>query len=46
MKIDFTDHVVAVEKVPEEHIQRKHSKGNSLRATSHLDIFDKNVIAQ
>ena len=40
MEIHFqtTDHVVAVEKVAEQHIGRKYSKCNSLRVISHIII--------
>ena len=43
MKIHFqtTDHVVAVEKVAEQHIGTKYSKCNSLRVISH--IFTKSI---
>ena len=38
MEIHFqtTDHVVAVEKVAEQHIATKYSKCNSLRVISHI----------
>ena len=40
MEIHFqtTDHVVAVEKVAEQHNGTKYSKCNSLRVTSHITI--------
>ena len=40
MEIHFqtTDHVVAVEKVAEQHIATKYSKCNSLRDISHIII--------
>ena len=43
MEIHFqtTDHVVAVEKVAEQHIATKYSKCNSLRVTSHIIILGK-----
>ena len=39
-----TDHVVAVEKVAEQHIGTKYSKCNSLRVISHIIILGKSVI--
>ena len=41
MEIHFqtTDHVVAVEKVAEQHIATKYSKCNSLRVISHIIIL-------
>ena len=39
-----TDHVVAVEKVPEQHIWTKYSKCNSLRVISHIIKFGKSAI--
>ena len=41
MEIHFqtTDHVIAVEKVPEQHIRTKYSKCNSLRVISHIIIL-------
>ena len=41
MEIQFqtTDHVVAVEKVAEQHIATKYSKCNSFRVISHLLII-------
>ena len=46
MEIHFqtTDHVVAVEKVAEQHIGTKYSKCNSLRVISHLIILGKSAI--
>ena len=46
MEIHFqtTDHVVAVEKVAEQHIATKHSKCNSLRVISHIIILGKSAI--
>ena len=46
MEIHFqtTDHVVAVEKVAEQHIARKYSKCNSLRVISHIIILGKSAI--
>ena len=46
MEIHFqtTDHVVAVEKVAEQHIETKYSKCNSLRVISHLIILVKSAI--
>ena len=46
MEIHFqtTDHVVAVEKVAEQHIGTKYSKYNCLRAISHLIILGKSAI--
>ena len=46
MEIHFqtTDHVVAVEKVAEQHIGTKYSKCNSLRVISHIIILGKSVI--
>ena len=46
MEIHFqtTDHVVAVEKVPEQHIGTKYSKCNSLRVISHIIILGKSAI--
>ena len=46
MEIHFptTDHVVAVEKVVEQHIGTKYSKCNSLRGISHIIILDKSAI--
>ena len=46
MEIHFqtTDHVVAVEKVAEEHIGTKYSKCNSLRVISHIIILGKSPI--
>ena len=48
MEIHFqaTDHVVAVEKVVEQHIGTKYSKCNSLRVISHIVISDKSAITQ
>ena len=46
MEIHFqtTDHVVAVEKVPEQHIATKYCKCNSLRVISHIIILGKSAI--
>ena len=46
MEIHFqtTDHVVAVEKVAEQHIGTKYSKCNSLRVISHITILGKSAI--
>ena len=46
MEIHFqtTDHVVAVEKVAEQHIVTKYSKCNSLRVISHIIILGKSAI--
>ena len=46
MEIHFqtTDHVVAVEKVAEQHIGTKYSKCNSLRVISHIIVLDKSAI--
>ena len=43
MEIHFqtTDHVVAVEKVAEQHMGTKYSKYNSLRVISHIIILVK-----
>ena len=41
-----TDHVVAVEKVAEQHIGTKYSKCNSLRVRSHIIILGKSAITQ
>ena len=38
-----TDHVVAVEKVAEQHIGTKYSKCNSLRVISHIIILGKSA---
>ena len=48
MEIHFqtTDHVVAVEKVPEQHIGTKYPKCNSFRVISHIIILGKSVITQ
>ena len=47
MEIHFqtTDHVVAVEKVAEQHIGTKYSKCNSLRLVSHIIILGKSAIS-
>ena len=42
--LQTTDHVVAVEKVAEQHIATKYSKCNSLRVISHIIILGKSVI--
>ena len=46
MEIHFqtTDHVVAVEKVTEQHSGTKYSKCNRLRVISHLIILGKSAI--
>ena len=46
MEIHFqtTDHVVAVEKVAEQHIGTKCSECNSLRVISHIIILGKSAI--
>ena len=46
MEIHFqtTDHVVAVEKVAEQHIATKYFKCNSLRVISHIIILGKSAI--
>ena len=46
MEIHFqtTDHVVAVEKVADQHIATKYSKCNSLRVISHIITFGKSAI--
>ena len=46
MEIHFqpTDHVVAVEKVAEQHIGTKYSKCNSLRVISHIIILHVKVL--
>ena len=46
MEIHFqtTDHVVAVEKVAEQHIATKYSKCNSLRVISHIITLGKSAI--
>ena len=41
-----TDHVVAVEKVAEQHIGTKYSKCNSLRVISYIVILGKSAITQ
>ena len=45
MEIHFpsTDHVVAVEKVAEQHIGTKYSKCNSLRVICHIIILGKSA---
>ena len=45
MEIHFqtTDHVVAVEKIAEQHIGTKYSKCNSLRVISHIIKKKKNI---
>ena len=47
MEIHFqtTDHVVAVEKVAEQHIGTKYSKCNSLRVISHIFTKSSNKVA-
>ena len=46
MEIHFqtNDHVVAVEKIAEQHIGTKYSKCNSLRVISHIIILGKSAI--
>ena len=46
MEIHFqiTDHVVAGEKVPDQHITTQYSKCNSLRVISHVIILGKSAI--
>ena len=46
MEIHFqtTDHAIAVEKVPGQHIGTKNSKCNSLRVISHIIILGKSAI--
>ena len=46
MEIHFqtADHVVAVEKIAEQHIGRKYCKCNSLTDISHIIIFGKSAI--
>ena len=46
MEIHFqtSDHVVAVEKVAEQHIGTKYSKCNSLKVISHIIILGKSAI--
>ena len=46
MEIHFqtTDHAVAVEKVPEQHIGTKYSKCNSLRVISHIITLGKSSV--
>ena len=46
MEIHFqtTYHVLAVEKVAEQHIATKYSKSNSLRVISHIIILGKSAI--
>ena len=46
MEIHFqtTDHVVAVEKVAEQHIGTKYSKCNTFRVISHIIILGKSAI--
>ena len=39
-----TDHVVAVDKVAEQHIATKYCKCNSLRVISHINILAKSAI--
>ena len=45
MEIHFqtTDHVVAVEKVAEQHVGPKYSKSNSFRVISHIIILSKSA---
>ena len=42
--LQTTDHVVAVEKVAEQHIATKYSKCNSLRVISHIIRLGKSAI--
>ena len=46
MEIPFqtTDHLIAVEKVAEQHIPTKYSKCNSFRVISHIIILGKTAI--
>ena len=46
MEIHFqtTDHVVAVEKIAEQHIGTKYCKCNSLRVINHIIILGKSAI--
>ena len=46
MEIHFqtTDHVVAVEKVAEQHVGTKYSKCNSLKVRSHIIRLDQGCI--
>ena len=46
MEIHFqtTDHIVAVEKIAEQHIRIKYSKYNSLRVITHIIILGKSTI--
>ena len=48
MEIHFqiTDHVVAVEKVVEEHIATKYCKCNGVEVISHIVILGKSAITQ
>ena len=48
MEIHFqtTDHVVAVEKIVEQHIGTKYSKCKSLRVISHIVILGKTAITR
>ena len=48
MEIHFqtTDHVVAVEKIAEQHIGTKYCKCNSLTDISHIIILGKSAITQ
>ena len=48
MEIHFqtTDHVVAVEKVVEQHIGTKYSKCNCLKVISHIIILGKSAITE
>ena len=41
--LQTTDHVVAVEKVVEQHIGAKYSKCNSVRVISHIIILGKSA---
>ena len=47
MEIHFqtTDHIVAVEKVAEQHIGTKYSKCNSFRVISHIFTKSSNKVA-
>ena len=42
--LQTTDHVVAVEKVAEQHIGTKYSKCNSLRVMGHVIMLGKSAI--
>ena len=42
--LQTTDHVVAVEKVAEQHISTKYSKCNSFRVIGHIIILGKSAL--